>query len=587
MPDPSVLRAADLISQGRSAQAEPGLRARVRRAPADADAARLLGLALLNTGKADQALYFTARSMELAPSPAACDAHGTVLVVLGGLEEAERVFRAGISMDGGLPSLHNGLGGALLNQKKYDGAAEAFARAREIDPRSVVYLRQHAAALVRAHRTPEAMTLLREGAAAFPNDVLLRTQLVSSLNYEDADPAERLEHARALGALFARVAGPRPDFANAGDAARVLKVGLLSADWFDHPVAHFMSPLFERTPAGLSLHVYDASRKRDATTGKLRKLAAGWREVESLGDAAVAAQMRKDGIDVAVDLGGHTVDSRVAVMAFHPAPVCVSYLGYPATTGMAGVGWRAVDSLTDPPGSERWHTERLLRLDPCFLCFRPPDAAPDVAPLPAGAGSGVTFGSFNNPAKLSPRVLALWSRVLRDVQGSRLLLKGVGFDIPAVRDRLRAGAASAGIDPSRLEVLATTRTPAEHLATYARVDVALDTYPYHGTTTTCEALWMGVPVVTLEGAVHVSRVGVSLLHAAGCGDWIAKDEDAYVGIASELAAHPAGLARLRGGLRQRVAASSLADGGAFVARFEEALRHAWGDWCGMQRPGQA
>lgn len=563
------------------------MRARVRKAPTDADAARLLGLALLNTGKADQALYFTARAMELSSSPAACDAHGTVLVVLGRLQEAERTFRAGIGVDDGLPSLHNGLGGALLNQKKYDEAAEAFARAREIDPGSVVYLRQHAAALVRAHRTPEAMALLREGAMAFPNDVLLRTQLVSSLNYEDVNPAERLEHARALGALFARVAGPRPDFADIRDAARVLRIGLLSADWFDHPVAHFMSPLFECTPAGLSLHVYDASRKRDATTKRLRGLAAGWREVESLGDAAVAAQMRKDGMDVAVDLGGHTVDSRVAVMAFHPAPVCVSYLGYPASTGMPSVGWRLVDSLTDPPGSEQWHTERLLRLDPCFLCFRPPDAAPDVAPLPAAAGRGVTFGSFNNPAKLSPRVLALWSRVLRDVPGSRLLLKGVGFDIAAVRERLRAGAASAGIDSARLEVLPTTGTPAEHLATYARVDVALDTYPYHGTTTTCEALWMGVPVVTLAGAVHVSRVGVSLLHATGCADWVADDEDAYVRIASGLATDVEGLARLRAGLRQRVAGSPLADRGAFVARFEEALRHAWGDWRGMQRPGHA
>ena len=563
------------------------MRARVRKAPADADAARLLGLALLNTGKAEQAVYFTGKALQLSPSPAACDAHATVLVVVGRLDEAERVFRAGIGADAGLPSLHNGLGGALLNQKKYDEAAEAFARARAIDPDSVVYLRQHAAAMVRAHRTAEAMSLLREGVTRFPEDVVLRTQLVSALNYEDVNPSERLEHARALGALFARAAGPRPEFANAKDPARALRVGLLSADWVDHPVAHFMSPLLERTPAGLSLHIYDASPKRDATTARLRGLAAGWREVVSLGDAAVAALMRKDGIDIAVDLGGHTVGSRVAVMAFHPAPVCVSYLGYPATTGMAGVGWRAVDSLTDPPGSEAWHTEQLLRLDPCFLCFRPPAEAPEVTPLPAATRRRVTFGSFNNPAKLSPRVLALWSRVLRDVPGSGLLLKGVGFEIPAVRERLRAAAEGAGIEPSRLEVLPTTRTPAEHLGTYARVDIALDTYPYHGTTTTCEALWMGVPVVTLEGPVHVSRVGVSLLRAAGCPEWIASDEDAYVRVALGLAADPAALARVRAGLRQRVAASPLADEAAFNARFEAALRSTWGAWCGMHGPGHA
>jgi len=579
LPDPSVLRAADLITQGKSAQAEPVLRRHLQKHAGDPDGCRLLALALLNTGRADQAEFFARRAMDLAPSAAACDALGTTLVVLAKLDEAVAAFQRGITLDASLPSLHNGLGGALLNSRRYDESAQAFARARALAPGSVIFWRQHAAALVRAHRADEAIALLREGCGVFPEDLILRTQLVSTLNYADVPALDRLEHSRALGRLFDRAGGKAPTFANTRDPARRLRVGLLSGDWFDHPVAHFISPLFTHRPAGLDLYVYDASRKRDHINRRLRPLAQAWREVDRLGDAAVAARMRADGIDLAVDLGGHTIDSRVAVMAFHPAPVGVAYPGYPGTTGMSSVGWRLVDHHTDPPGADAWHTERLAHLDPCFLCFPPPEGAPEVAAPPAGRDGPITFGSFNNPSKLSASVLQLWARVLGATPGSTLLLKGVGFEVPAVRERLQRAAAEAGIDPTRLTVLPITATPAEHLATYARVDIALDTSPYHGTTTTCEALWMGVPVVTLAGETHVSRVGVSLLSAVGLPEWIAASPDAYLALASGLARDRAALAAHRGSLRGRMLASALCDQPGFASRFEASLRSAWRDWC--------
>jgi len=580
-PDASVIRAAELIQQGKASQAEPGLRRRLASVPGDAQANRLLAIVLLNTGKAAQAEYFAKRAAELAEDAAAMDALGTVYSVLNRLDDAVRAFSRGIELDARLPSLHNGLGGALLNARRYDDAAAAFGRARAIQPENPVYWRHEGAALARAGRTDEALALFASGIARFPDDVGLRMQRVGMLNYADEPRASvRQEHVE-LGTRLDRLGGTPPVFANAKDPGRVLRIGLLSADLFEHPVARFVAPLFTRGHPGLELFVYDASRKRDGVTARLKSLAKGWREVDAATDARIAETMRADRIDVAIDLGGHTLGSRIAALAHRCAPVQATYLGFPNTTGMISIGWRLVDGHTDPPGAEPWCTERLLRLDPCFLCFE--DWMNEFA---CGAQSPrpdrpITFGSFNNPAKLSNTTLALWGRVLGAVPGSTLIIKGVGLELPEFRERLQGQASAAGLDPARVRCLPTTPGMAEHLAAYREIDVALDTYPYHGTTTTCEAMWMGVPVVTLAGETHVSRVGVSLLHAAGVPEHIADSPEAYVSIAKSLAGDTAARARLRTELPERLRRGPLGDGAGFVARFENAVRTAWRAWCGV------
>jgi len=328
----------------------------------------------------------------------------------------------------------------------------------------------------------------------------------------------------------------------------------------------------------LDLTWYASVRRPDAWTTRLRNRSTAWVDVVGMTDAACAERLRRDRIDVAIDLAGHTIGSRVGVLAHWAAPVQMTGIGYPNTTGLGAVGWRLCDGMTDPAGSEAHGTERLARLEGCFLCFQPPDADAPGA-LPASDSGRITFGSFNALKKIGPRSLALWASVLHQVPGSRLLIKAPGLETPAVRARLIEAAGRAGIDASRLEVLGVSTTIPEHLATYGRVDIALDCTPYNGTTTTCEALWMGVPVVTLAGDRHASRVGVSLMAAAGLPECAASDDDAFVRIARDLAADLDSLAKIRSTLRARMAASMLCDAPGYAQRFAAMVRGAWADWC--------
>jgi predicted O-linked N-acetylglucosamine transferase (SPINDLY family) len=248
----------------------------------------------------------------------------------------------------------------------------------------------------------------------------------------------------------------------------------------------------------------------------------------------------------------------------------VSYLGYPATTGNPAIDARLVDVRSDPPGSEALCTERLVRIDPCVWCFSEPAGAPDVTPPPCGVEGPVTFGSFNNLAKTVPAVLDAWAALLRTAPGTRLLLKNAAFIDAATREGVRGQLTARGVRGEQIELLAPTRDAGGHLAAYSRVDVALDTFPYAGTTTTCEALWMGVPVVTLAGTMHAGRVGVSLLGALGMDAMIGPDIDGYIRSAASLAADRARLATLRSTLRERMRASRLMDRAHFRAQLHAA-----------------
>jgi len=279
--------------------------------------------------------------------------------------------------------------------------------------------------------------------------------------------------------------------------------------------------------------------------------------------------VRADAVDILVDLSGHTPGHRLLAFARRPAPLQVTWNGYPNTTGMSAMDCRITDAYCDPQGTtEHLHAEKLVRLPRIYMAWRPPADAPEVAPLPALAAGHITFGSFNSCYKLTPRLIALWSRLLARVPQSRLMLLTVGAG--AAEQRVRDLFAQNGAAQDRLEIVPRV-SHGEFLAAHARADIALDPFPYHGTTTTCFSLWMGVPVVTLAGAVHASRVGVSLLTNLGAPQWIARDEEDYVEIAARLAANPSGLAELRSGLRDRMRRSPLTDGKSFARDFESAL----------------
>ena len=301
-----------------------------------------------------------------------------------------------------------------------------------------------------------------------------------------------------------------------------------------------------------------------------------WRPVTGRSDSEVADLIRADGIDILVDLAGHTAHHRLLAFARRPAPVQVTWLGYPGTTGLDVFDARLVDAITDPPGAERFASEPLLRLPGPFLCYASTHGAPPVAP---GRARSVTFGSFNNPTKLNLPLIERWSEILAAVPDSRLLLKGRTFDDPAIAARWRAAFVGHGIGAARVECRGWNPTTNDHLAAYGEVDIALDNVPYNGTTTTCEALWMGVPVVTLAGDRHSSRVGASLLGAVGLDGLVARDWPGYLATAIRLAADGEERSRLRASLRGRMERSPLMDARRFAQAVERAYRALWSQRC--------
>jgi predicted O-linked N-acetylglucosamine transferase (SPINDLY family) len=358
-------------------------------------------------------------------------------------------------------------------------------------------------------------------------------------------------------------------------------VGFVSGDLRRHPVAFFLEPLLaHRDRAQFACFLYANQNANDAFSERLNAVCDGWRTIVRADDETVCRQIRADGIDILIDLSGHTGYNRLPLFARRPAPVSMTWLGYPGTTGLSTIDYRISDAIADPPDLDpAWSSERVIHLENGFHCFRPPAENVAPGPAPVRADGRITFGSFNNLSKVSDETIALWARVLARVERSRLLVKAEALSNGQVQDHLRERFARCGITADRLVFTGWTGGLAEHLAMYRQVDIALDTFPYGGTTTTMEALWMGVPVLTLCGQTHMARVGASLLTHAGCPQWVAQTEASFVDLAAGLAADPAGLADLRQTLRTRLEESPLMDAPGFCRRFEAACREAWRAWC--------
>ena len=390
-------------------------------------------------------------------------------------------------------------------------------------------------------------------------------------------PAERLGEASAFGRALG-VAAPAT-WTMRQDPDRRPRVGLVSADFAGHAAGHFLRALFaHRDPAAIELVAYANQARADTLTQAFRASADAWRDVAGISDPALLERIRADGIDILIDLSGHSAGNRLAVFALRAAPVQATWLGFPATTGVAEMDWLIADRVMVPAGAEGEFTERVARLSDIAWCYTPPDDAPAVVPSPCLSQGHVTFASFSFPAKLNEPLLRVWAALLQAVPGARLLLKYVGFDDALARDRVASIMAAAGIGADRLDFAGWT-PDAHMLAAYGTVDIALDPFPFAGGTTTCEALWMGVPVVTQRGAAMAGRTSAALLQAAGLGGLVAKDAADYVALAAALAGDTGRLASLRASLRPRLAASPVTDGPRFARAFEGLLRAMWQGWC--------
>jgi protein O-GlcNAc transferase len=581
-PDRAIAQALEQAQRGQWDAAILALRRLVQREPRSVAAHQALGHVLVQRGEMEQGLYMLRRGVALAPASApARNNFGVSLMGAGRAVEAAAELREAVRLDPSYGIGWTGLAAALVEAREYDGAIEAGRRARELMPGSPDAHLNLALAGLESGRVEEAIADLRDAVARFPGHARLHSLLLMALNNSAAATnAEILdEHTRFGAAIRPPVTAPPARITP--DPEKKLRLGFLSGDFATHSVMYFLWPILERLDRErFEIVCYSAGRRSDEATGRARALASAWVEAGAMDDTALDARIRADGIDVMIDLGGHTATARLPALLARPAPVIISAIGYPNTTGVPAVGYRLVDSRTDPPpAADRWATEKLLRLDPCFLCYRPAADAPVVSPSPAAASGIVTFGSFNALPKISPPCLEGWAAVLNRTAGSRLLLKSAGHADRGVRERTWTLLESRGIDRSRVEMLGQTRSVAEHLALYSRIDIALDTFPYNGTTTTCEALWMGVPVVTFAGDRHAARVGLSLLTAASLPELVARDAAGFVQTATALATDLPRLTSLRAGLRDRLRASALCDEPAYAARWAEAVRGAWRVWC--------
>ena len=493
--------------------------------PRSAPCALRLGFALAKLGRVDEAEKALRAAVQLAAGDAeAWDTLGYVLKNNGRLAEAIAAHRRAVELQPGRALSWYNLGQALLISAQPAEALACQARARAAEPAFAKAAFGQALALQACHRIPEARAAYGEALAREPQNHAARSYRLMALNYLDdvareAGFAEHADFGAAVGETPVRV------FANAPDPARRLRVAFLSPDLRTHSIAYFLEPLLAHLDrAQFEVVLYHDHFVVDAMSERLRARAAVWRNFVGQPDDTVEAAIRADAPDILVDLAGHTGLNRLALLARRLAPVQISYLGYPNTTGLRAMDYRLVDAITDPVGeAEKYHTEKLIRFAATAWSYAPPAEAPEPAGRSRATGAPAIFGCFNNFAKVTDAALEAWGRLLAAVPDSRLRLKAAGLGEPSVAAHINARLERAGVDQTRVELIERTPDLAAHLALYREIDVALDTFPYHGTTTTCEALWMGVPVVTLAGDRHAARVGASLLTAAGHTSWLARD----------------------------------------------------------------
>jgi len=505
---------------------------------------------------------------------------GTVLMEQHRPQEAEEIFRQAYALQ---PNLHikSNIGLALRGLGRILDAAAAFREILAVEPDDLEALSNLAGTHYTMGGIEEAVAICRRVLEHDPVHDRALTDLLLLMNYRLAySPDElALEHRKAGMAWDRPIDRRARPFAMRRDPNRRLRIGYVSGDFRKHSCWWFIEPLLRSHDRGaVSVLCYSNSLHADRRTGKARILADVWRNIHGLSDEDAAALIEADGVDILVDLSGHTGGHRLKLFGLKPAPIQVSWLGYPNTTGLGTMDYRITDAWADPPGpADARYTERLFRLPRPFLCYAAPVPPPPPELMPGGGGP-VSFGCFQGLHKYDPAMLGAWGRILRAVPESRLKLKTLAFmegDMRrSVRDRLEA----AGVPVDRVDFLSKDMETADHLERYRQVDIVLDTLPYAGTATTCEAMWMGAPVVTWAGDAHVRRVGASLLSAVGLDDLVAGSLDGYVETAVRLAGDDARRREIRATLTQRMAESALCDRFGFAAAMEAAYRSMWRQW---------
>lgn len=550
-----------------------------------ADAHYYRGICLTKLGRRDEAVESYRRALSLDPSLS--PAHNNLAILLmerGDLAGAIAAYGKAIEHNPGYAEAYNNLGNAYKLSGNCTLAIAAFEKSIALNPRCSEAYSNLAGAFKDQGDVVKALLYGRKALEADPRNPVCHSNFLLTLHYQEGiDPRDIFEqhwHWDALhGARLTREASPHPNDPSPG---RRLRIGYVSPDFKKHSVAYFIEAVLAAHDHGaFEVFCYADVDNPDAVTAKLMSLADGWRDISALTDLEAASLIRSDRIDILVDLAGHTGKKQMTLFARKPAPIEITWLGYPDTTGLSAMDYRLTDAFADPIGlTEEINTEELLRLAPSFLCYTPPAGTPEVGPLPLKETGSVTFGSFNNRAKITESTVRLWSGILQALPDARLVVKANTLSDREVRENLLGRFEKNGVLSDRITLHGYIPSLAEHFSLYNRIDIALDTFPYHGTTTTCEALWMGVPVIVLEGDAHVSRVGASILSNVGLSELIVCSPEEYACKAAALARDEGRLEAMRRGLRERMRRSPLMDRTSFTRGLEEEYRRVWSLWCG-------
>ncbi|MDR3581069.1 MAG: tetratricopeptide repeat protein [Oryzomonas sp.] len=541
---------------------------------------------------------------------------GVVLHKLGRSEEGIASVRKALDLNPDFSAAYNNLGNIYVDMQKYEEALDCYQRLTNLEPGNSIAFKNMSLALLKSGRLDEALSVCSRALEIDPlqpenymtmgnihgergdSELALHnysrviefashssnahTNILFMMNYLSRfDQQAIYRESKRWGKSHAAGKYIRRPYLNSCASGRRLRVGYVSGDFKMHPVSYHFKPVVEHHDRNaFEIFLYNNCNRFDEMTRKLMVCAEHWRNIESLSDELVAEMIRLDGIDILVDLSGHTSLHRLLVFARKPAPVQVSWLGYFNTTGMTAMDYLISDAVTVPPGEERWFSEQVVRLPDGRFCYEPPAYAPDVTSLPALGNGFITFGSFNKIHKITPETVSLWSAVLKAVPRSKIVLKTMALGTGSVQHRLFEQFEQHGVATERIEVRKESPHP-QMLAEYGDIDIALDTFPFNGGATTCEALWMGVPVVTITGGTPISRQTASLLASCGLKELLAADSrEDFIDKIRSLAGNTGVLARLRASFRDRLSVSPLCNGALFSRSLEHAYREMWHDWCG-------
>jgi protein O-GlcNAc transferase len=572
------------LMEGNLVQAENVYRKILKRQPNNAGAYYELGNVLQDKGHLNEALQCYKKTITIDPKfSGSYNNIGNVLRKSGRFEEAIYYYQKAIALAPNFAGSYYNLAQAMHDSGHLEEAITYYKKALQIDPSIANAYYNLGRALKEMGALEEAVSCYHRALQIDPNHVYAYNNILLLMNYSAKYDAQTIfiEHLR-FAKQIAEPLYPRFfHYANDRSPSRRLRIGYVSPDFRRHAVNYFIWPvLASQKHERFEIFCYSDVLIPDNVTKRLQGFADHWRDIADMTDEKVAELVLKDGIDILVDLAGHTGCNRMLLFARKPAPVQVSWLGYPNTTGLPTIDYRIVDPYTDPHGlTDPFYTEKLLRLPESFLCYQPDENSPNVGHLPAIASGHITFGSFNIFTKVTEEILTLWSDILTNIPHSHIVLKTISFADKRICEKVMKTFGQKGINAERVELLGHEEQFLRHLSLYNRIDIGLDTFPYNGTTTTCEAMWMGVPVITLAGNSHASRVGVSLLSNVGLTDLIATTYDEYMKIAVNLAADTRGLQKLRENLRIMMANSPLTDAKRFTENLENSYRYMWEIWC--------